>query len=388
MVKIYFLLIIISLLFTSCGGDKDYTVLSFPTKNKNFDDVFKIESTINVKTKNIDSIKIFSIFKLKEINSNEYLIVDAIGRSTYLIDSIGVVTKRISKPGQGPGELNYVLDFAFDDDGNLYLLDPIQNIIAMYDSSFKFIKNFHLSYEHRLSYELRYANGYFFISSQKNLDKNSTATNFSFLKYSENTFVMVYDKNFKLLDSFLNPVKEMLETEGVLALSRENFSPFMIHNTKIYTMTEEGFYLISIFNLNYKVVSKFEIESSKFKKIDLNRVKNIKIVNKKLVNSLEDIGNLVASYTTPVSLDALNDNLIISMQQPFGNYYPEFDKDVEKKYYYDIFKIENKGVKPRFSTIETEKRIVGVSQNQIYFVDKFGMHSDDYILIEKATLVK
>jgi len=388
MVKKYFLLIIISLLFASCSRDKDYTVLTFSDKNKKFDDVFRIESTIKVKTKNVDSIKIFSILKLQKINSNKYLILDALGRSTYLIDTLGVVTKRISKPGQGPGELDFVRDFTFDDSRNLYLLDPIQGKIAMYDSSFKFVKNFHLSYEHRMTDAIRYYNGYFLIGSRKNLSKNSTSTNFSFLKFSQNTFIMIYDKNFKLINSFLNPAKEMLETEGVLALSRENFSPFIMLNTRIFTMMEDGFYRISEFDLNYNIVKKYEVENNKFKKIDLNRVKIIKIINNKLINSTEDIGQIVASYTSPVSMHNIHDLLIVTMQEPFGNYYPQFNKDNEKKYYYDIFKIADDELKPRFSNIETENRIVGVTLNKIYFVDDFGMHNDGYILIKKMKILK
>jgi len=199
---------------------------------------------------------------------------------------------------------------------------------------------------------------------------------------------MIYDKNFKLINSFLNPAKEMLETEGVLALSRENFSPFIMLNTRIFTMMEDGFYRISEFDLNYNIVKKYEVENNKFKKIDLNRVKTIKIINNKLINSTEDIGQIVASYTSPVSMHNIHDLLIVTMQEPFGNYYPQFNKDNEKKYYYDIFKIADDELKPRFSNIETENRIVGVTLNKIYFVDDFGMHNDGYILIKKMKILK
>ena len=382
------LLIVLVLSTYSCTKQKDSTVLEFPSGNSKFEDLFKVEKTIKIKMNNSDSTKLFSVYKIHKIDSNRYFIIDAMGRSSYIIDSTGLITKRISRQGQGPGELNYVTDYTFDERSNLYLLDPIANKISTYDSSFNFIKSYQLSFEHRISYELRYCNGFFFISSVRNLDKNSNSKNFSFLEYDENTFVMVYDRNFTLINSFLKPAKELKETQGVLTLSKENTAPYTIYDNKVFVMTQEGFYTISLFDMNFNMREKFEVINSKFKKIDINKVKNIKIANNKLITSVEEIGRIVSSYTTPVSLDIINDRLIVTMLEPYGNYYPKFDKDIIKKFYYDIFKIKDDNIIPQFSNIETSKRIIGIENNHIYLTEDFGKNSNDYISIEIAKLLK
>ncbi|MFN3872192.1 MAG: 6-bladed beta-propeller [Ignavibacterium sp.] len=95
---------------------------------KNFNDLFELTEEVKLEGKLIGSIK-----KIKMMPSGHFGVIDESSKQLNIFSSRGKFIKSIGGIGKGPGEYLYAVDFTFDNEGNIFILDPILYNIYYFD---------------------------------------------------------------------------------------------------------------------------------------------------------------------------------------------------------------------------------------------------------------
>ncbi|MDQ7818896.1 MAG: 6-bladed beta-propeller [Melioribacteraceae bacterium] len=366
--KQFWFILIVSVLNISCNRKENNSEIKLIETNKHVYDIFHHEKVLNIMWDSKNPNNIFSITKIVTVNDSIKIILDGIQGSLYKWNYNNNMITQIAKKGRGPGEFNSIRDFVFDDHKNLFVLDVSSAVVGKFDSNYNFIKNYSLSFEHRNPYAIGYFNNSFIISAQKNLQPKSTKKNYNFLDYTENKFVNIYDNEFNLIHSIISPDERLVHTQGVFCLPFINLSPFGYSNSNLYIMKQEGFYKIYIINKQWDVKKIIDVKSKAFKEIRKSDYMSLKINDREPNLKMEEIGKIVASYTSPMNILITKDFLTIQMVKPYNNYYPQYDNTDQKKYYLDVYKIINEGLYAYMSNISIDAWIIGAdySTNVLY----------------------
>ncbi|NMC98245.1 MAG: 6-bladed beta-propeller [Bacteroidales bacterium] len=228
-------IVIVFVLNISCNK-KDNSIIELIETNKHVYDIFQHEKVLNIILDSNNTNNIFSITKIVTVNDSIKIILDGIQESIYKWNYKINMMMPIAKKGRGPGEFNSIRDFVLDDHKNLFVLDVSSSIVGKFDTNYKFVKNYSLSFEHRRPFAIGYFNNSFIISAQKNLQPKSTRKNYNFLDFMENKFVNIYDKEFKLIHSIISPDEKLAHTHGIFCLPFINLSPVGYNNSNLYVM--------------------------------------------------------------------------------------------------------------------------------------------------------
>ncbi len=120
--------------------------------------------------------------------SGKFYILDAKAQALFVFDKDGKFISKIEKPGRGPGEYIYLMDFDIDIFGNIYLLDLNQKAILKYDMHGKFIEKDQRDY---------------FISNIAVID-TSTLLTYQHAAVSSNVkYKLIFQENGEKVNSFL-----------------------------------------------------------------------------------------------------------------------------------------------------------------------------------------
>lgn len=351
------------------------------------DNIMTLDRRIEVKINNKDGFKVFLIRKIIEIGEDSLLAMDPLTSSIFLIDSNGNIVNKYSRKGGGPGEFSYLKDIIIDNERNLYALDLMKSVVAKFNPDFTFNKFYLLSYEHRIPRQLGLFGGRFIVSAERNLTPHSVKGNYGFLDFKDVTYLNIYNQEFKIQGSVLNPADELLDTKGIFNLPYDNFSPFCVVGNYLMAMTQEGFYSINLYYKDFTLRKVYKVIDENFKKIELSQIKELSIINHKPNLSMEKIGHIVAGHSIPVDLTAVGNFVFITIAKPSDNYYPQYSKEIQRKLYMDIFYFDNEKLKPVIGGIATQKRIIGVSNNNVIYTSSFySEKNQNSIIIEKMRL--
>lgn len=354
------------------------------TTKWNVDDFLTLSKVINIK----NDKTIYSITKIIEINEDSLLVLDPINCSIFLINSQGEILNKYFSKGVGQNQFEYLRDFIRDKQGNLFLLDLKGHSVSLYNSKFQFAKKFKLSFEDRIPNQLAIFNADFIISAPRNLTPNSTKEDFSFLNFNEVSYLSVYNSNFALQGSFLNPSMELWKTNGAFALAYENFSPFVVFGNYIIATLQEGLFRIYSIDQKYNVNHIYNINDSLFKKIDLTLANDIKFKDHQPSFDQEKIGHIVGDHSIPVDLKMLGNILIVTIAEPTDNCFPQYSYVGSKRHFHwDLFRVSEGKVVPLGIKKNINSRILGIGNNcTIYLSDQAVAEKNNGLIIKKYQL--
>ena len=366
--------------------------ISFDKTNGNFNKFFNKEQEYNIPTKFNDGTKLLNISKIYTSANGNFLISDVMTPSLLIVSRNGKLIKVVGKKGNGPGEFVSLIDFIYDENNNeIITLDFLQNAINLY-SDFKFVKKIRLAFEHRFAGQiLKCKNGNIIISALRNLATGSSKDNYTFLPFSENCYLNFYNSKYKLVRSFLNPSKKY--NENMIPFARPqlgNYAPSAIlEDNKIITMKQEGLYEIFIAECSGKITNHFVVHEPSFVKFDFSLVKEHKLINHRSNFKKEKIGEIIASYSSPVSIYMLSNYVLVTIMDPYDNYFPQFSVSGwdERTYHLDIFKYENGELIPIIGGIKMGQKIVGVTENNsILCINRRFKQDPEKIIIKQFRL--
>ncbi len=358
------ILLFLTVLFLfSCGSNDEKSEAS-----KNSNTFFSyLEDIDTVKIGVPDEIQLLSVKKIAPVNEG-FSLLDSYNSQIILIDNSFNFVKTIAKKGTGPGEYNMIADFTTDSRGNLYIVDYLGSEVGEFNSKLKFVKDNRLSFVHRNPEQIGILkDGKFLISAERNLTDGSSLKNYGFLEYSDIKYLNFYDEKYELQNSFLGYNEKLDFTKGLFARPTEKFAPFAISEDKIYAMTQEGFYVLNIFNSNGEKINSVEIEAENFTKFPLTGINDLSISNNQSNYDTQKIGEVIASFSKPVSLHIIEDLLLITILEPHENYFSSmFGGKYERKYHIDIIDVSGGEIKLIASNLQTDFRIAGVNGRTIF----------------------
>ncbi len=391
LVILYMYLIFTALLVISCSKEnKINDEIIFEENSKKFEDIFELVETYYISSTLNKEVKILGINKLFETSNGDFIIYDNANKFLLLIDKAGKIIKTIGQEGKGPGEFSLLSDFIYTKDEKLFALDFLLKKV-IYFNNFEFIKDYRLSYVHRNPTQiLQCPNKEFIIAAERNLIDGSSNDNFQFLSYKDENFLNIYDENFNFKESFFRPNDKLVETDGILTRPRlTSFTPSCLIEDKIISTSQEGFYNLILFNIDGKMNKKYSVTQRNFTYIDLALVSEYKLNDKNIDPNLEIVGKIMASYSVPISIHKLNNLLIVTILEPYDNYFPMFSTGELNtyNYYIDIFKYEKDNIIPVTGGIQLDRKIIGVTNTgEIYCVKNNHFENMEEIIIEKFRL--
>jgi hypothetical protein len=364
-----FIAVFFSLILLAGCSSKKNNIINISFKGQNTSkSIFKVLDSIEIKN---DSMKVLSIYKVMEYKDTTLLALDPLNTSILLLSKGGTIIKRIGRKGNGPGEFRSIEDFIVDENNNLYVLDYLGHKVGKFNSDLKFVKNYSLSFVHRNPEGIVLYNNQFIISAQNNLTNGSTKGNYSFLKYEDNSFLNVYDEKFNYETAFLHPEKKLLSTKGVLTRPWGQLAYAVVHGNLLFTITQEGFYKIKVFNAKHELLYIYNVKDSTFKNIDENSISNFRIINRRQANiSEKEIGRIIGDHSVPYKVFSTKDFLIIEMRDPIPNYFPFYSKTyVLPTVYVDVFEFNGSKLEPLVSDYRFNNYyLVGVGKNNSIYL--------------------
>ena len=382
----------ILLLIASCTDETNNgKILNFKVKNNNkFNDIFELKEVYDIPSLLSQNIKLLGIDKIFATPNGNFIIYDMNSGYLLLTTKKGDIIKIIGKKGKGPGEFALLSDVIFTNEAKLYALDFIRQEVLYYQD-FEFVRNYKLSYVHRNPTQIiKIPNSKFIIAAERNLEDGASETRYRFLPYKEVNFLNIYDSNFVFRKSFLKPDERLIETEGVLTRVRlTTFVPSCLIEDKIISTTQEGLYNLYIHDLDGNLINEFSIVQENFKYLDLNLINEYNLNKNNFNNDLETIGKIMASYSAPISIFNLNGILLITILEPYDNYFPMFSTNELNlhEYHLDIFKYKNDNLFPMIGGIAINKKIIGVADGEyLYMIDKKYEENKEIIRIYKYKL--
>jgi len=333
-----------------------------------------------------DSSKFIEINKVIELSNRDMLILDRYSTSLMLLDSSGIIKKRFGRKGRGPDEFHIISDICLDDEENIYALDA-NDKVNKYSVDGKFIKAFSLSFSLRELQRIMFlGENKFLITAYQNLTEVSTKTSYDFLDYDQRNYLHIYDNNFKKLFSFRKLSLELKSTKGRLSRSIGQFISNSLWGDNIISVTQEGLYRINIYSKNGELIKLIDVNRQNFKNIDLNIIKEMKFSNRRWNFSQEKIGEIIADHSTIRDLMKIDKYYIMSIYDPYENFYPQFRKNyADENFSYDIFYFdEYSNMIPLLSEITYELKLVGVGKkNTAYFTTN---NKNNKIILRKIKL--
>ncbi len=379
-------LTIILFLVGCTSQEKNKTIVFKDQKENRSEDIFKIQNDITFNFNSNDSVRFYDLTKIIELNNNNLLLLDRFNTSIYLLDSLGNVKKRLVRKGNGPGEFNMISDFCIDSKCNIYVLD-FSNRVGKFSKDGIFLRNYELSFSHRVPESIEYlVNGNFLISAHQNLEDGAVRNSYKFLEYDEIKNLHFYDSNFTKKKSFLTLNSKLKKTKGRLARGRGPFVSSSIQEKNILTFTQEGYYELSIFNLDGDLLEKINFVNSKFSPLNFNLVNSMDFTKNKWNLNLEEIGAIISSHSSIRLLTKVGEYYIVSVYEPYENYYPQFRKNYHDKFHFDIFRYKSGKIEPIVSNIKSKYKIIGVGKRGIIYLTPDEYDNNKELHLIKANL--
>lgn len=336
---VFFMICLIGII--SCHNESvKNNSISFDAKSRSFEKLFSIVDSFSIPTEYSDSIKIFEINKAYKIN-NDILLSDSRSGNLLIVSKKGELIKIIGKKGKGPGEFMNLSDFIVTSDRKILAINALENTLNEYHQE-KFVKKIRLSFEHRIPEQiLEISDNRFVICAYRNLENGSTRNNYNFLPYGKSCYLNIYDKEFNLQNGFISPHPKYDETMDCFAVTQINsFSPSVVSNDYIYSMRQDGFYEIIVSDMNGKSINRFSVKQQKFIEFDLNLIQDHKVINRRSNYSFEKQGQIIASHSSPTSLHAVKNYLLVTIFAPYDNAFSQYSLSdwPEREYHLDILK--------------------------------------------------
>ncbi len=370
--KIFFTILFFVGIIGCANENTEVKKLSFNSKLYSFEKIFQKVQDYTIPTVLNDSIKIFGINKIVEYN-NSFLISDSRSHTLFLVSKRGKLEKIFGRKGKGPGDFIFLSDFIVTHDRKVLAIDALTNTLNVFQKK-KFINKVRLSFVHRFPEQiLECKDDKFIICASRNLKDGSSKENFRFLPYKQKCYLNLYDKDFNLNVSFVNPHPLYNKSMDVFAVPLMNtFSPSVVIGDKIYTMRQDGFYEIIVSNCKGKRITKYLVYQPHFVKFDLNSIQDHRVSGYNSNYSQEKQGQIIAGHSSPVSLHAIDKYLFITIVAPFDNAFEQYSTTewAERKYHLDIYRVEKDELKTVVGGIVMNKKIVGITQdNAILCID-------------------
>lgn len=391
--RIKFYILLLPLIFWNCQRnlDKEIVYLNYDVDSDKFITVID-EIEISVNSDSDSTFRFFGANKIIEYDDTTLMVLDILKVSINFITNDGKYLRSIGAKGFGPGEFQSISDFTFDKNGNIYVLDSYGHKVGMFSKDGEFLKNFNLSFIHRMPYKILFFNDHMLVEGLNNLDEGSTIEEYKFLEYANNNFINVYDINFKYLGAFLHPTKELYDTKGIFSRPYMCFAVYTIIGNQIVAMTQEGFYKLQWFDLDLKKIRETFIVSKDFKEIELENIRDLSFNADRSVNfSNKKIGKIVGNHSVPVNI-VYNDNyLIIQTRDPIENYYPNYAQNSIPKFRSDILLLDSNKLKPIVSFNNGQELLIGTGKNGVLYYSSSYSHQLNKIekfIIKKVKITK
>jgi len=390
--KIIIALALISTICIHCNKNDEFTDKISFAKSPKFNKLFQLKKKITIQGIREDSLEITEVSKIIKIGDDTFLIFDIYTSSIFMINSNGIIKKCIATKGAGPGEFLAISDFCVDSSNAIYVLDYSGRKVGVFNNKGKFIKNYSLSFQHRGPQSISYIknNDCFVICAQMNLTKHSSKENYSFLNYEDQSYLHIYDNNFRLKKSFFHPLDQLNKTKG--RLSRQIEGPFVVTQIigdKILAFSQEGFYRCNIFDINGKPDKIIQFKSSFFTLLDIRTTQGLKFdkTAKRWNFSNQKIGKIIASHSSPVALHRINDIFILRIIEPYENLYPQYREQIFYNFHYDIFSFDGSQLAPIATGVKSDLKIVGIDKKGIiYFSPRITLEDSNIVCFFKGEI--
>ena len=360
-------LLLMAIFFVNCTNEENLNTLRFKKTEKNFEDVFELKETVHIKSNYTTNVKLYGIDKLIELDDSTIIISDNAGNSIIKLKTSGDY-KIIAKAGRGPGEFEYLSDFIVTQDNKIIGID-YNSFMNIYEINGKFLKKIEMAYEHRLPELISECpDGKLIVAAEKNLVDKSSKDSYKFIEFSKKCYLNLYNNKFKLVKSFLNPDKKFDVTMShFLRTQQKTFTPFTLIENIIIAMLQDGLYNVYLYNCEGILLKKYKVISDAFTEFDFNLISGHKVVNGRSNFTIKQKGEICASHSSPVMLHSVGNYILVTIIEPYDNIFPQFSNG-EMNFHIDIFKYENGELIPVISNINSEKKIIGVSNSNTIFM--------------------
>jgi hypothetical protein len=368
--KSLYIFIALAVWLVGCESDRPVPILMFPKANLPFDAIFEVVDTLRIQLDSSDTtVKFIEPWKIIAWGRG-LLLLDVANKRVYQIDkNNGAIKRTLARKGTGPGEFQLIIDIAPTISGGFVALDYLRNSVTEYDQSGQVVGVYRLRYEHRAPELIAQStSGYYIVSANRNLEDGSTMRKYQFLPYPKSAFLNIYTREFQLRNSFSSPRKEFWKTEGIFDRPcMGSFSPFVISGDTVISMLQNGYYEIRFHDMAGNQLKTLQVQSEFFQGFSAKTLADFRFLgegnSKKPSLNDEEIGGAISSHSLPTALVLNEGVLIIKIVEPFDNYFPQYQKNLERNVHHDIFSYAGGSLKPLCTGLRTDLELLGSNQS-------------------------
>jgi len=185
---------------------------------------------------NFNNEFLYKPYQVREIpTTKEKVILDIGNLCIYIFSNEGKYIRRISRPGQGPGELGYPTYFDIDEQGDIYVYDSGNSRISIFSKNGKLYTSFRIE-ESPFSLIIPTL----FVTKDREIIINNPYSGY---------FITVYSREGKVIKE----IGSVPNFDSPLYLSSATGYPFKNENGNYYIFLE-SYLLVKVFNDSGKVV--------------------------------------------------------------------------------------------------------------------------------------